>query len=85
MVFNSWMMEKDSTPFEIKYYGEQSNKKTELTEEPFTDKIVSDVKGKDFEVTDVKKRERKQNRLLSLPQNFSRKLPISLVSQQRKP
>ncbi|MCP4911737.1 MAG: type I DNA topoisomerase [Oligoflexia bacterium] len=54
-------MNKDKTPFEFKYYGEQANKKTELTEDDFVKGIVSDVKGKDFEVIDVKKRERKQN------------------------
>ncbi|WP_419168211.1 type I DNA topoisomerase [Halobacteriovorax sp.] len=54
-------MEKDGKLFEIKYYGETAKKKTELTDEEFTKKIVSDVKGKDFEVIDVKKRERKQN------------------------
>lgn len=54
-------MNKDNTAFEIKYYGEEATKKTELNEQKFTDKIVSDVKGKDFNVVDVKKRERKQN------------------------
>ncbi len=55
------VVEKKKTPFEIKYYGEQANKKTELTDEEFVRKIVADVKGKDFAVKDVKKRERKQN------------------------
>ncbi len=55
------IMEKDSTKFEFKYYGEQSDKKTELTDEELVNKIVKDVKGKKFNVTEVKKRERKQN------------------------
>lgn len=54
-------MSKKSTPFEIKYYGEEPNKKMELNDQKTADKIVKDVKGKDFNVTDVKKRERKQN------------------------
>ncbi len=55
------VMEKDATKFEFKYYGEQSNKKTELTDEDFVKKIVNDVKGKPYNVLEVKKRERKQN------------------------
>ncbi|MDD0853751.1 type I DNA topoisomerase [Halobacteriovorax sp. GB3] len=54
-------MEKSNTKFEIKYYGEEAKKKTDLTDIEFTQQIVNDVKGKDFEVTEVKKRERKQN------------------------
>jgi len=55
------VMEKDATKFEVKYYGEEPKKKMELTDEDFVKKIVSDVKGKEFNVTEVKKRERKQN------------------------
>ena len=55
------VMEKDSTAFAFKYYGEAANKKEELTDEDFVNKIVSDVKGKQFNVHEVKKRERKQN------------------------
>ena len=55
------IVEKRKIPFEIRYYGEQANKKTELTDEKLVKKIVKDVKGKTFTVTDVKKRERKQN------------------------
>lgn len=55
------IMEKQDTKFEFKYYGEQANKKTELSEEDVVKKIVSDVKGKPYQVLDVKKRERKQN------------------------
>ncbi|MCO4795496.1 MAG: type I DNA topoisomerase, partial [Bacteriovoracaceae bacterium] len=54
-------MAKSGTAFEVKYYGEEKSKKTELTDQKFVDKIVSDVKGKDFNVLEVKKRERKQN------------------------
>jgi DNA topoisomerase I len=54
-------MEKDQTAFEFKYYGEEPNKKTELTDEKFVKGVVSSVQGKDFSITDVKKRERKQN------------------------
>lgn len=54
-------MEKSGNRFEIKYYGEAADKKTELTEERFTKKIVSDVDGRAFLVTEVKKRERRQN------------------------
>lgn len=54
-------MEKAGIPFEIKYYGDTENKKVDLTDEAVTLKIVSDVKGKPFNVVDVKKKERKQN------------------------
>lgn len=54
-------MQKDKTAFEFRYYGEEANKKSELTEEKDALKIVKDVKGKDFKVVEVKKRERKQN------------------------
>lgn len=52
---------KDDIVFEGKYYGEESTKKTELTEEALTKKIVEDVKSGEFKIHDVKKRERKQN------------------------
>ncbi len=54
-------MEKDNTKFEIKYYGEDKGKKTDLTEESLTKKICDDVNGRPFNVIEVKKRERKQN------------------------
>ena len=54
-------MKKDGTAFEVKYYGKEQKKKNDLTDEKETKKIVSDVKGKDFNVVEVKKRERKQN------------------------
>ena len=55
------IMKKHKTPFEIKYYGEEMAKKTDLTDEKFAKKILQDVKGKNFCVVDIKKRERKQN------------------------
>ncbi len=54
-------MQKDGTAFEVKYYGESATKKTDLTDEAFTNQIVNDVKGKKLSVIEVKKRERKQN------------------------
>jgi len=52
---------KSDIDFEVKYYGEEANKKTELVDHDFVKKILSDVKGKKLNVTSVKKRERKQN------------------------
>ena len=52
--------QKDKTKFEVKYYGEESTKKNDLSDEEFVNKILKNVKGKDFEVHEVKKRERKQ-------------------------
>ena len=54
-------LKKNKIPFEIKYYGEEPNKKTHLTDEKFAKKIIKDVKGKVLNVVDVKERERKQN------------------------
>ena len=54
-------MTKDAIVFAFKYYGEQANKKTELTDEAFVDKILKDIEGGKFLVTEVKNRERKQN------------------------
>ena len=55
------VLEKEKTSFEIKYYGENSKKKKDLSDEDEVKKIVQDVKKKSFTVIDVKKRERKQN------------------------
>lgn len=55
------MMEKDGTPFEIKYYGDDPKKKRDLNEEKEALAIVNAVKGKDYTIKEVKKRERKQN------------------------
>lgn len=47
--------------FNSTYYGEEPNKKQELLDQKIVQKILADIKGKDFKVSDVKKRERKQN------------------------
>ena len=52
---------KDNVSFDVRYHGEDSTKKTELTDENFVKQILKDVKGKSLKVVDVKKRERKQN------------------------
>lgn len=57
-------LEKSKIPFEVKYYGEEATKKTVLdgdAGEKLAHSIVKDVKGKSFKVTEVKKKERKQN------------------------
>lgn len=57
-------LEKKGITFEAKYYGEEPNKKTELEgkdAEKITNKILSDIKGKQLKVTTVSKKERKQN------------------------
>ena len=54
-------LNKDKIAFEIKYYGEERNKKTELTDEKFAKKILRDTKGKQLTVVEVKEQERKQN------------------------
>ena len=52
---------EDDVAFEGKYYGEESNKKVNLTDEKVVKKILTDVKGQSFEVAEIRKRERKQN------------------------
>ena len=47
--------------FEARYYGDQSDKKKDLTDEKVVKKILKDVKGSSFEVKDIRKRERRQN------------------------
>lgn len=54
-------MHKDNVSFAVKYYGEEAQKKFDLTDEKFTQQIVKDCKGKEFKAVEVKKRERKQN------------------------
>ena len=54
-------MKKDNISFEIKYFGEDQNKKQELTDKKVVDKIIADVKGKSFEIVDIKKKQRRQN------------------------
>jgi DNA topoisomerase-1 len=50
-----------NTVFEAHYYGEEPNKKSEILEEKVANKILADIKNKDFKVSEIKKRERKQN------------------------
>ena len=50
---------KSDIDFEVKYYGEQASKKTELTDIDFVKKILSDVKGKSLNVKDVKEKREK--------------------------
>ena len=57
-------LEKKNIPFEVRYYGEEQNKKTELDGndgEKLAKKVVADIKGKALKVVDVKKKERRQN------------------------
>jgi DNA topoisomerase-1 len=57
-------LEKKGIKFDVRYYGEEASKKTDLDgkdAEKLTKKIVADVKGKNLKVTEVKKKERKQN------------------------
>ena len=52
---------KDHIFFEGKYYGEGPNEKVELTKEALVKKILQDIKVCPFEVSEIIKRERKQN------------------------
>lgn len=54
-------MTKERVVFEIKYYGEEATKKTDITDQELAEKIVAEVKGQSFEIVTIKKRERKQN------------------------
>jgi DNA topoisomerase-1 len=57
-------LEKKNINFEVRYYGEEQNKKTELDGndgEKLAKKVVADIKGKALKVIDVKKKERRQN------------------------
>ena len=47
--------------FEGKYFGESSDKKSDLTDEKVVKKILKDIKSCPFEVKEIRKRERKQN------------------------
>jgi DNA topoisomerase-1 len=51
---------KDQKAFAFKYYGDDPKKKKELKDEKETKKIVSDVKGSDYNIVEIKKRERRQ-------------------------
>ena len=57
-------LEKKGIPFEVRYYGEEAGKKTELDGdqgEKLAKSIVADIKGKSLKVIEVKKKERRQN------------------------
>jgi len=51
---------KDKKAFAFKYYGDDPKKKKDLKDEKETKKIVSDVKGSDYKIVEIRKRERKQ-------------------------
>ena len=55
------ILEKNGTSFEAKYYGEELNKRSDLTDEKTVKQIVNDCHSCDFKVAEVKRRERKQN------------------------
>ena len=57
-------LEKKNINFEVRYYGEEAGKKTDLDgpgAEKLSKKILSDISGKALKVIEVKKKERKQN------------------------
>lgn len=57
-------LEKKNISFEVRYYGEDPNKKTDLegpAAEKLSKKILADIKSKPLVATEVKKKERKQN------------------------
>ncbi len=57
-------LEKKGINFEVKYYGEELNKKTSLEgkdAETLKNRILKDIKSKDLKVVSVIKKERKQN------------------------
>ena len=57
-------LEKKGIPFEVRYYGEEAGKKTDLDGDKgqkLAKSIVNDIKGKSLKAIDVKKKERRQN------------------------
>lgn len=57
-------LEKKNISFEVRYYGEEAGKKTDLEgkdAEKLSKKILSDIKGKSLKAIEVKKKERRQN------------------------
>lgn len=57
-------LEKKNISFEVRYYGEEAGKKTDLDgkdAEKLSKKILSDIKGKSLKAIEVKKKERRQN------------------------
>jgi DNA topoisomerase I len=53
-------MEKDTHPFEAKYYGKELGKRLELTDEKEVKQLVDQVQGRPFLVDALKKKERRQ-------------------------
>lgn len=82
---------KGKTIFESAYYG-NAKKKIALSNKEEVDAVLKQIKGKDFDVADVVKRERKRNAALpfttsSLQQEAARKLnfrarKIMMIAQQ---
>ncbi len=57
-------LEKKNINFEVRYYGEEAGKKSELDGdkgEKLAKSVVSDIKGKSLKAIEVKKKERRQN------------------------
>jgi len=57
-------LEKKGISFEVRYYGEEQNKKTDLDGnegEKLSRKVLSDIKGKSLKAIVVQKKERRQN------------------------
>lgn len=57
-------LEKKGINFEVRYYGEEQSKKTELDGAPgekLAKSVLSDIKGKSLKAIEVKKKERRQN------------------------
>ena len=55
------VLEKDKIPFEITYYGDTATKKEDLSDLKVVQKILKDCDKKSFLVTEVRKKERRQN------------------------
>jgi len=53
--------EKNNISFEVRYYGDEAAKKRDLNDTKDAEKILNDCKGRDLTISDVKKKERKQN------------------------
>lgn len=57
-------LEKKNINFEVRYYGEELSKKTDLDgkdAEKLAKKILADIKGKNLKAIEIKKKERRQN------------------------
>ena len=55
------LMKKNEIIFRVKYYGKSIDKKIDLQDQKIAKKIVKDIKEQEFNIIDVKKRDRKQN------------------------